>query len=91
MIDAEEYAQAQSQITLLSIMVSQLPLDEMLEQISLTEARAPFLDPTLWIKGADKLAEVKALVRAAIPLKREVLRQIKAEGAARALDRGAGR
>ena len=75
-IEKEEYEAAQAQLVVLAQIAAGLPLEEMLKQIGRAETLGPILDPTLWIKGSTKLSQVKALVQAAMPLKRELLRQI---------------
>ena len=76
MITEEQYITTQHQLQFVASMIADWPLEAMLEEIGRTETIAPFLDPTLYIAGRDKLEDVKALVRAALPLKREAQRQI---------------
>jgi hypothetical protein len=54
-------------------MITMLPLEDWLAAIDKADALAPFVDPTLWMRGHDKMAEIRKIIEAAMPLKRAIL------------------
>ena len=73
---AEEYAEAQEGLVIVAAMVRNLPLEEMLRAIARAETVAPILDPTLFLRAGAKMAQVKQLAEALLPVKREIERQL---------------
>lgn len=61
---AEEYASTQMQIVTFANLVLDMPLDEFLRAINRADTLGPIFDPTLWIKGQEKMHEVERLARA---------------------------
>lgn len=80
-MNREEYQQTQEQLLLLAGMVNRLDLPEMIRAIERSEAAAPVVDPTLWLKGSRQLGLVKRLALAANKLREEVRNQIQEEKA----------
>lgn len=76
----EEYATLQCQLTALIGVVNQMDLTRFLERINSAETVGPLFNPSLWMKGADKLAKIKALAEALSVFKREIDRQKREEG-----------
>jgi len=77
-MDRHEYANAVNSLQIAAGIIAQLDLPKVLEAISLADAAGPILDPTLYMKGHAKLAEVRRLVEAALPLRAECIRQVDA-------------
>ena len=75
-ITEEEYLEVQGQLTLLATAVREMPLAAFLAAIGKAETLGPIKNPTLFIQASAQLAQVKALAIAALPLQREVLRQL---------------
>ena len=71
-----EYLEVQGQLTLLATAVREMPLAAFLAAIGKAETLGPIKNPTLFIQASAQLAQVKALAIAALPLQREVLRQL---------------
>lgn len=67
---AEEYRMTQDHIFLLAAMARTLPVPEFIEAIDKAESLGPVLDPTLYIKGADRMAKVRKIAAAVLELKR---------------------
>lgn len=74
-MDEAEYIQTQQQLLALAGIVEELPLEEFLQKISICETVSPFLDPTLYMKGADKLTFIKQLARSAKSFQTTVVEQ----------------
>jgi hypothetical protein len=60
-ISNAEYQACQDQMLLLARMVRDMPLVDFLQAISRAEAVGPMVDPTLYIRGRDKLEEIKLM------------------------------
>jgi hypothetical protein len=75
----EEYTQTQAQLILIAQLASQLDLDGFLERINQAETLAPILDPTLYMRGGQKLSQVKRLAQSLRPFQAEIRKQIKSE------------
>jgi hypothetical protein len=76
-IDDERYAMTQQQLTLLGGLVGSLPLRAFVRAIQRTDAVAPMLDPTLYMRGADRMNKVGALASALLKFQEEVLKQVR--------------
>lgn len=75
----EEYISIQNQLVILAQLIAPLDLKGFLSQLAHAEAMCPILDPTLFMRGAGKLAQVRRLAEAAQEFQAEVLRQIAEE------------
>jgi len=75
-VKAEDYEQAQAQVTTLAQLVRLIPLEDMKAQQDRTDAVAPMLDPTLYRQALDDpkagWETVKRLTTAAVEFQREV-------------------
>ena len=78
-LTAEQYAEAQQQLVWLASIVLNLPLDQMLADIAHAEAVGPIVDPTLWIRGHEKLEQVRELAEAVLQVQRVARRHLGAE------------
>lgn len=56
-----EYLVIQQQLLMLASLVREMDVEGFLKCISLSEATAPILDPTLWIKGHKNLEIIKKM------------------------------
>jgi hypothetical protein len=54
-------------------MIAILPLEDWLAAIDKADALGPFIDPTMWMQGHDKMAEIRKIIAAALPLKRAII------------------
>jgi len=63
-----DYKATQECLMLVASLAETLNLDRLLEEASRAETRAPFLDPTLYIRGGRQLQLMMELARAAKPL-----------------------
>lgn len=63
-----EYQMQLKNAYLLIGMVHNIPVKEMLEDISKAEVMGPLLDPTLWISNRQKMAEDKSVLEALLPV-----------------------
>lgn len=54
-------------------MITMLPLEDWLEVIDKADAMGPFIDPTMWMQGHEKMAEIRKIIAAALPLKRAII------------------
>lgn len=72
----EEYTATQEQLILLASFARKLDLVGFLERISLAEAIAPIVDPTLYLRGGRKLTQVKRLAQSLRPFQKEIERQL---------------
>ena len=68
----EEYSLTQQNLLIVAGFVKDMPLDAFLSRISNCESIAPILDPTLYIKGATKLQQIKRLAQSLQPFQREI-------------------
>lgn len=75
-MNKDEYRMTQERLALLGGFVHDLDLEGFIDAINHCETVAPLLDPTLYMRGAAKLEDVKALAIAARALQVEVLRQL---------------
>lgn len=75
-LTADEYSEAQQQIMWLGSIVLNLPLEAMLADIAHAEAVGPIVDPTLWIRGHAKLAQVRELAEAFAEVQRVARRHV---------------
>lgn len=75
----EEYSQTQTQLLLLAQFANDIDLAGFIERINQTEAVAPMLHPTLYIKGATQLHQIKRLALALRPFQEEIKRQVEGE------------
>lgn len=57
----EDYLKAQDQVVQIARMASEVDVDPMLEAIAKADTIGPFVDPTLWIRGHEKLGFIKEL------------------------------
>ena len=73
-MEKEEYEAAQGLLISNSAMISMLPLEEMLSAIDRAETVGPIVDPTLYRKGADNMGNIKRIAKAALVLKKEVIK-----------------
>ncbi len=87
-MSAEDYSATQSQLLLLAGVAIEMDLPAFLERIQHSETVAPLLDPTLYMRGAAKLEQVRRLAAAANTFRAEVLRQRDEEIAERERRRG---
>jgi len=79
-MDDPEYLQGQKSLTLLASMIAQIDLPGMLERIRVAEDAGPILDPSLYRRAEESMANVRELVNAAMPLWHEVRRhQLRAQ------------
>lgn len=76
MIDEEQYITTQHQLGTLAGLVLAMPLDGFVEAAERASTIGPFVDPTLYRKAGDNLANITALARALLTFKKEVLRQM---------------
>ncbi len=65
----EEYIRVQNQFGVIGALVVSLPLDEFIAAAEKADVVGPFVDPTLWMKGHDKLGDVLDIARALRNLK----------------------
>lgn len=61
----EEYIQTQQQLLCLISIIKDMPLKEFLHKIDICESVSPLIDPTLYMKGADKLTFIKCIAEGA--------------------------
>lgn len=61
----DDYEKTQSAVIKAGISLVNLDLDGFLHRIDLAESVGPFVEPTLFIRGADNLAAIKELAEAA--------------------------
>lgn len=59
-----QYRDTQDRLQLIGSLALTLDLDGFLDRISRTETLAPILDPTLYMRGSDKLQQVRELAEA---------------------------
>ena len=50
-----------------------MPIDEFLRKINICESVSPLIDPTLYMKGADKLTFIKRIAESARHFQRDVI------------------
>lgn len=67
-LDEEEYRTALPMLWTAAQAISTLPLDKMLDAINHAESIGSLLDPTAYIRNADKMHQDKMIIEAAIPL-----------------------
>lgn len=67
------YKAVQSQLLLISRMMSVLDTDGFLERIVEAETVGPIVNPTLFMKGSDSLQSVRQIAEAASVFKNKVL------------------
>ena len=60
-MNKEQYAQTQHTILTLAEIVRDLPLSEFLQAIRRADAIGPIVDPSLWIKGQEKMHEIERM------------------------------
>ena len=58
-----EYEMTQAQIVMMARFVRDLPLEDFLQAIDRAEAVGPMVDPTLYIRGRDKLEQIKKMAQ----------------------------
>lgn len=75
-MDDEQYSLTQHQLFIIARIVNTLDLEGFLSRIDDAEAIGPFVDPTLFIRGADRLAQVKDIALAAQHLQEVVRRTL---------------
>ena len=86
----DEYLEAQNQITIFAAMLIEVDVEGLLDRASRADAIAPLLDPTLWMKGHERLDAIKELALGAMAFKqaackfRNTMARIEAEEKARA-------
>lgn len=66
----DEYLRTQGQLALLAGLIQGLDLEAFLAQAARAEELGPFIDPTLWMKGHDRLAMIRELAKAALGFQR---------------------
>lgn len=74
------YAVTQQRLMLLAGFVLRMDLDAFLERIQMTETICPLVDPTLYMRGAEKLGQVRDLAVAANEFRSVVVEQFKEDG-----------
>jgi len=72
----QEYQDAQDQIVLVARMTMGIPIEELLQAIERADAVGPFVDPTAWRAGHEKMYRVRELARKMRAVQVEVQRQI---------------
>lgn len=75
----EEYTLIQQQLLMMIPFMLRMNLPGFLRRIQKSEAIAPMLDPTLFMKGSRQLERVKEIARAANGLRKAALKQLKEE------------
>ncbi len=65
----EEYLEVQTKLTLFAAMIIEVDVEGLLERVERADAIVPLIDPTLWMKGHDKLDAIKDLARGALKFK----------------------
>lgn len=70
----EEYIQTQQQLLCLAGIVKDMPLAEFLHKINICESVSPLINPTLYIKGADKLTLIKRIAEGAQAFQNNVIK-----------------
>jgi len=75
-----DYTMTQQRLLLLAGFVLQLDLDAFLERIQTAETLCPLFDPTLYMRGAEKLGQVRDLAIAANELRGVVVEQLREDG-----------
>ena len=73
-MDDAEYIQTQQQLLCLAGIVKDLPIDEFLRKINICESVSPLIDPTLYMKGADKLTFIKRIAESARDFQRNIIK-----------------
>lgn len=74
----EEYLTVQHQLQAIGGLILGMDLDGFLERIERAETLTPVLDPTLWMRGADKLREVREIAEAVRSVQTVARRQVAA-------------
>jgi len=72
-LSAAEYEVTQQQLLLLGTLVAEMPLEAFIRKADHAEAVAPFLDPTLYMRGGRNLGDIIRLAKAARELQKVVL------------------
>lgn len=93
-LSPEAYTVAVQQIALIANMIRGIPVDKILDQISLTESSAPLFNPTAYMVGRHQLELTAKLVRAAQAFQRALPTREECEEAERKTEaekRAAGR
>jgi hypothetical protein len=76
----DEYVRTQTELIALGKFVLMMDLPEFLDRICLAESVTPITDPSLWLRGNKKLAQVKKLAQAANELRSAFICQLELEG-----------
>ncbi len=70
----EEFLTVQQQLTLFAGAVMVLDVESYIERCERADALGPILDPTLYIKGNERLSALKELAEGALKFKQAALR-----------------
>jgi hypothetical protein len=74
----EEYLIVQNQLQAIGGLVLGMDLDGFVARIDRAQTLTPILDPTLWMRGAEKLREVREIAEAVRDLQCVARRQVAA-------------
>jgi hypothetical protein len=77
-VNDEEYMTVQTQLQAIGGLVLGMDLDGFLERIDRAETLTPILNPTLWMRGAEKLREVREIAEAVRDVQKVARRQVAA-------------
>lgn len=80
-----EYRETSNKIRLITPLLLQMRLKEFLERIAETDALAPLLDPTLYIKGQQALEDQATIARALYRAQKAIVEQAEKEAKRRGL------
>jgi hypothetical protein len=78
-MDRDEYQPNLVKCWLLASMTMDIPTSEMLQAMTLTETTGPMIDPTLWIRKSDAMAEDKKIVEAVATLRAAYLKMLSSQ------------
>jgi hypothetical protein len=74
-MNEEDYILIQTQLVVLAQIVNSMDLKGFIEAINRAETMGPILDPSLYLKGADKLEAIKNLAVGALSFQSKVRQQ----------------